>query len=123
MELPEAFRHALDGNAVVFLGAGFSLGSSNREDKDFPLASHLARDLMLDLGKPESVRLQTASSIYIRERGAVGLLAFLERHLGVQEVACYHRTFARVPWQRVYTTNYDEVFEKAAREVGSGIRP
>ena len=30
MELGTAIRHALDGNAILFLGAGFSIGGTNK---------------------------------------------------------------------------------------------
>lgn len=30
MELNTAIRHALDGNAILFLGAGFSIGGTNK---------------------------------------------------------------------------------------------
>ena len=32
-------------NAVLFLGAGFSLGAANKEGKELPMASSLAKEL------------------------------------------------------------------------------
>lgn len=122
MEIDEALRHALDGDAVLFTGAGFSLGATNANNHGFPLGTNLSRDLMDDLGETEIVPLQTASQVYSSMRGNVGLLSFLKGHLGVREVAPHHKVFAQIKWRRVYTTNYDEVFEKAAREVGKIVR-
>jgi hypothetical protein len=123
MEFDEAVRHALDGDAVLFLGAGFSLGATNANDHEFPLGTNLSRDLMVALGETETVPLQTASQLYSDSRGNVGLLSFLKDHLGLRAVAPHHKLFAKPKWRRVYTTNYDDVFEAAAREEGQSIRP
>lgn len=123
MEIDEAVRHALDGDAVLFTGAGFSLGATNVDGHEFPLGTNLSQDLMADLGETEAVPLQTASQLYSNSRGDVGLLGFLKGHLGVREVAPHHEVFAKLKWRRVYTTNYDDVFETAARAAGQSARP
>jgi hypothetical protein len=122
MEIEEAFRLALDGDAVLFLGAGFSLGAINRGRRHFPLSSDLSMMLMAALGETESVPLQIASELYARRNGEVGLLHFLNEHLGVQSVAPHHVSFGLPNWRRVYTTNYDEVFEKAALQADHQTR-
>ena len=66
MEIEEAFRHALDGDAILFLGAGFSLGAINKFDKEFPLANDLSKHLMADLGETEDAPLE-ASTIVNRQ--------------------------------------------------------
>ena len=121
MELEEGFRHALNGEAMLFTGAGFSLGARNRGGMDFPLSTGLSQALMCALGENEAVPLQTAAELYTAKNGEVGLLAFLNDHLGIGEVAAHHKLFARVPWKRAYTTNYDEVFEAAARAEGRTV--
>ena len=123
MDIKEAFRYALDGDAILFLGAGFSLGARNKRGEDFPLANDLARHLTHALGETEAVPLQIASELYVKSKGEVGLLDFLNQHLGVQTVGAHHRSFARPKWRRIYTTNYDAVFETAAHEEGRRIRP
>jgi tetratricopeptide (TPR) repeat protein len=123
MDIEEAFRHALDGDAILFLGAGFSLGASNNRGDEFPLANDLSHHLMEALGETEPVQLQNASELYVKSKGEVGLLEFLNQHLGVRSVALHHKSFARPNWRRIYTTNYDSVFETAAREEGRRVRP
>jgi hypothetical protein len=123
MDIEEAFRHALDGDAILFLGAGFSLGARNNRDEKFPLANDLAHHLTDALGETEAVPLQIASELYVKSKGEVGLLDFLNQRLGVKTVAPHHRSFARPKWRRIYTTNYDAVFETAAHEEGRRIRP
>jgi hypothetical protein len=122
MEIEEAFRHALDGDAVLFLGAGFSLGAVNKEGKEFPLANDLSKHLMTDLGESDEAPLQTSSEIYVKRKYEVGLLTFLNRHLGVKNIGPHHQSFARPNWRRVYTTNYDDVFERAAKAEEKEVR-
>lgn len=124
MEIEEAFRHALDGEAILFLGAGFSLGARNNSKGGiFPLTNDLASHLMAELGEKEFVPLQTASEIFIQRKGELGLLQYLNEHLGVKSVAHHHELFAIPKWRRVWTTNYDAVMESAAKVAGTKIRP
>jgi hypothetical protein len=122
MEIEEAFRHAIDGDAVLFLGAGFSLGAVNKANGDFPLANDLSKHLMRDLGESDEAPLQTSSEIYIKRKYEVGLLTFLNQHLGVKSVGAGHRSFAKPNWRRIYTTNYDDVFERAAKAEAKEVR-
>jgi hypothetical protein len=122
VEIEEAFRHAIDGDAILFLGAGFSLGAVNKANKNFPLANDLSKLLMTDLGESDEAPLQTPSEIYIRRKYQVGLIAFLNQHLGVKSIAPRHRSFARPNWRRIYTTNYDDVFERAAEADDKKVR-
>jgi len=122
MDIAEAFRHALDGDAVLFVGAGFSLGAINRRNEQFPLSNDLSKLLMSAIGETEVVPLQIASELYMGRKGRVGLIDFLNQQLGVREIAAYHKVFGQPSWRRIYTTNYDEVFETAARQVGRQVR-
>jgi hypothetical protein len=124
VEIDEAFRHALDGDAILFLGAGFSLGArNNSKGGAFPLANDLAAHLMGELGEKESVPLQTASEIFIQRKGELALLTYLNEHLGIKSVAQHHELFAIPKWRRIWTTNYDAVIESAAKIVSTRIRP
>lgn len=122
MEIEEAFRHALDGDAILFLGAGFSLGAKNNNNNDFPLSSRLSALLMEELGEAEDVPLQIAAELFAKIRGEVGLLSFLNQTLGVRSVGDHHRSLTKPRWRRVYTTNYDSVFESAAQIEGRSVR-
>ena len=99
MDIDEAFRHAIDGDALLFLGAGFSLGARNQLGEDFPLSTDLSTSLMRELGETETVPLQIASELYAKKMGEVGLLAFLNQKLGVSRVAAHHRSFAKPNWR------------------------
>ena len=47
MDVQQFIRHALDGNAILFTGAGFSWGAKNRVGTDIPSGEKLAAMLVL----------------------------------------------------------------------------
>ena len=65
MELNTAIRHALDGNAVLFLGAGFSIGGTNKINKALPNASELSFQMCDELGIERSDDLALISERFI----------------------------------------------------------
>ena len=48
MRLEESIMHAIDGNAVLFLGAGFNSGAINFNDERFPLGNELCQRIIED---------------------------------------------------------------------------
>lgn len=59
IELGTAIRHALDGNAILFLGAGFSIGrGANKINETLPNASKLSFQMCDELGIERSSRKQ-----------------------------------------------------------------
>ena len=50
MEISEAIKHAIDGNALLFVGSGFSVGSKSINNKDFPTGRTLAKILYAAAG-------------------------------------------------------------------------
>lgn len=50
MEIREAIIHALDGDAILFIGSGFSLGAINEGNKKIETATPLAHKLLVISG-------------------------------------------------------------------------
>lgn len=50
MELLEAIKHAIGGNAILFLGAGFSCDGKNADGESMPSASELAKRMCKEMG-------------------------------------------------------------------------
>ena len=48
MKLEEAIKNALNGNAILFLGSGASVGAINQNGENFPVGQELARRLYPD---------------------------------------------------------------------------
>lgn len=75
----------------------------------------------MELGLSELEALDIASEIYADKFGHDKLIGLLKDIYFTSEVQPEHKDVASIPWCRVYTTNYDEVFEIAARNVKKQI--
>lgn len=125
MELEAAIRYALAGEAMLFTGAGFSYGAkSANANKPIPVGEQFSKDLLDDLfqegiidekGKKglENIPLSDISNYYIKKTSPDRLYHYLAYNFHVAEVKNYHREIANLPWRIVYTTNYDNVFQKS----------
>lgn len=124
MELQEAIKHALDGNAVLFAGSGFSFGATSLSgEKPLPgreLAKELYRLAEVDA---EDSDLSNASQFYVQKFGEADLSQYCKQMFTIRSPAAHHVKVIGAPWQRIYTTNYDDLIEKSAVEAGQVITP
>lgn len=111
------------GNALLFIGAGFSLGSKNANGTSMPLASELSKYICKLGGFEEDEDLAYSADYYLKYNQSEQLIDLLIRHFTIHEVESFHENIAQVDWRRVYTTNYDNCFEFAAGKVGKTIYP
>lgn len=119
MSPEEAIQHALDGNAVLFTGAGFSWGAKNQEGTQIPAGAALATSLLGEIGYTNSMTgLDKASAAYLRRKSPRDLVNYLVPKFTAAKVTSSHQILAGLPFRRVYTTNYDDVMETARKEVG-----
>ena len=123
MTLDEAIMSALDGEALLFLGAGFSKGAMNMAQREFPLGKTLCIRLIEDgkIDTSEDSEEDCADLGYITERYLENntkqdLIKFLRSEFHCNTLADYHKIIAEINWKRIYTTNYDDVFERASGE-------
>jgi hypothetical protein len=121
MEFEQGLKLALDGRAVLFLGAGFSRGATNLGGRDFSLGADLASRLSAAADVPKEFALDDAAEAYAGKFGAAKLVDELKVSFSAKAVADFHKRIAEVPWRRVYTTNYDDVFELACRDIGKRV--
>ncbi|WP_018015600.1 SIR2 family protein [Teredinibacter turnerae] len=102
------------GNAILFLGAGFSKGSVCESGKELPLAGQLSIEIC-KLGKfEEDEDLAYSADYYLKYNDPAKLVGMLRGRFHVTEVSDFHKSIASVNWRRVYTTNYDNAYELAA---------
>lgn len=123
MELEQAIKAALDGRAVLFVGAGFSTGALNLNGECFPTASKFSAALCEEMGRPENLNLSLTSDMYITDPrfGIQALIHKLDRAYRVKnlgESSEDYETICGLPWIRIYTTNYDNVCEQARSQQG-----
>lgn len=127
MNLVDAIQHAIDGNAVLFLGSGFSFGATGLGG-DSPLSGRqLAKYLYEKSGVfAEDTDLAIASQCYTDSFGSASLAKLCREMFTIKTAAKHHQTIVSLPWQRIYTTNYDDLAEKSAVDVGkviTGVTP
>jgi len=119
MELREAIEYALDNDAILFLGAGASVGATNKNNTFFKVGAELIHFLCSEAGVKDSKNLQLAAVHYCDSKETAGLDAeqelinLLRKEFTANELADYHKLYPSVPWKRIYTTNYDDVVESA----------
>ncbi len=116
MELKEAIATIFDGESLLFVGAGFSLGAKNacNISSEMKGVKGLLREVERELGLSKGVSnsLSRLSALYIKQRGAIDLINLLKREFQVSEISEDQRNICALDWFRVYTTNYDDVIER-----------
>src|SRR5260370_38119157 len=113
MELTEGLGKAIDADAMLFIGAGFSSGAGNLIGRPFLRGSELASFLAKQVGLPSETNLDDAAEAYADKKGADALIDALRKQFSAKGVKTHHRKLAQLPWKRVYTTNYDKVLVHA----------
>lgn len=124
MELKDSLNYVFDGDAILFLGAGFSIFNTNSEGEMLPLTKKLSEVLQLASGISEkdidnSLNIQQTSEYFIEKNGATALVDILKKNFTVTKAFKWQRELAKFNWKSIYTTNYDNVFEIASDEADS----
>ena len=124
MDLHTALKHAIDGNAMLFTGSGFSAGATPLQGSKFLTGRELARRLYQDCGaSPPDDDLYYAAQRYRKKLGDDSLVTLLQELFTAKEVDNCHRRFSEVRWQGIFTTNYDDVLETAFKVSGKKVVP
>lgn len=126
MDVEEAIALAKAGKAVLFTGAGFSFGAKNCVDllgNKVPAADAFSVYLGSLAETAQQYPLNTMAQYFQKSKGEHRLVEELRNCFNVTSVSEAHREIAGMPWRRVYTTNYDNCFEKAASEMGRTWTP
>ena len=113
MDLEEAVELAIDGHAVLFAAAGYSRGATNSSGQPFKSARELADHLALKAGLAEGTPLDDAAEEFFIQHGEEELFRELRVEFTAEQVTPIHKRIVDLPWRRIYTTNYDNVLEKA----------
>lgn len=124
MEIKEAIEHAIDGNAVLFIGSGFSFGSENLEG-GLPLSGRSLAKKLYELSGVETDddNLSLASQMFLRMRPQSELASLLREMFTIKTAAPHHLQIASLNWRRIYTTNYDNLFELSANQERKAVAP
>lgn len=108
MDISAAIRSAIDGNAILFVGAGVSHLSYLSNGDPVPSSSQLI-DLLLEqpggTGSKHPLS-RIAGSVY-KEKGSDFIYDIIVKHFKVGRVDDRLARLYCLPWRRIYTTNYD----------------
>ena len=111
MDVKEAIQLIHQGNAILLLGAGFSVPSKNKLHQQLPTGGQLAKLLASDLDIPDQYPLPIIASQYIDKLGDESLTSRLSDIFTVETVTPDQERIVNLPWRRAYTLNYDNVVE------------
>lgn len=114
MNITEAIIQAKLGNSIAFTGAGFPSSTKSVKGEKILSADDLRKRLSQDLMITDHRDLQLVTELYEDEFGAGKLRSIIEDHYCVGTFLSGHAVIADIPWRRVYTTNYDDLFEVAS---------
>ncbi len=110
--LDRVLQDAISGQAVLFLGAGASVGATNKLGLNLPTGAGLVKLMCDELEIPTSnYELQIIAQHYRKKMGAHKLLALLKSQLSVSNCPENLCVLLRLPWRRIYTTNFDNSTE------------
>lgn len=123
MLLEEAVKHAIDGNAMLFLGAGFSCEATNLKEEMMLEARNISKELCNIMGLKENDDLGIVSEIYCHKHSPAELIKVLQENYTCKSTEEWHKEIAQLDWRAIYTTNYDNVLEKAGQSVGQKYTP
>jgi len=123
MDLDRALEHAIAGDALLFAGAGFSLGARNLRNSPFKTGSQLAAHLAELAGLPNDTSLEDAAEELAQRTGTDTLVKEIRQEFTAGEVTNAHIQISGIPWKRIYTTNYDNVLETAYHRSSRALAP
>ncbi|MGI5055759.1 SIR2 family protein [Treponema socranskii] len=108
----------LTGKAILFCGAGFSNGAKNIIGEFPPFSKDLSKKISKLGHFKESENLRYTSDKYIstNKNDLSKLIDLLADNFSIKETSLAQNNIISYPWRRIYTTNYDDVVEVAARK-------
>lgn len=114
--LRAAIRSALNGEAIVFLGAGAAKAAKTSKGDCLPTGQELSDALAADCGLGGGYALDSITEHFLGARSETALINALRKHLTVATITPALTTLASLPWSRIWTTNYDDAFEQALND-------
>lgn len=118
MDIQDAIKIALDGDAILFTGSGFSTGAKNQKNEKLKTAGGLCDILCNEIGIEYDDDLGYVTEKYIDKKSESELIEVLQSEYIISSVSKSHEDLMKINWKRIYTTNYDDVIEKASDKLG-----
>lgn len=112
MKLNDVFQSIINGKAILITGSGAHVNAKAPDGTYFPSGIDLARRIYKACGidNPDNpYDLQDAADTYLERKSATDFIVELKKMLMVGQIEQQHKDLYGQLWQRVYTTNYDDV--------------
>src|SRR5699024_9836885 len=118
-------RQLSSNQVVLFLGAGFSLDATNRNNENFPtgwkLGEKIWKFLKID-GEYDGTSLSEMYQAFIHSGIKKNLkIDFLESNLLCSEIPDQYRKITQPYWFKIYTTNIDNILSKSYRKENKSV--
>ncbi len=114
--LRAAIRSSLNGDAILFLGAGAAKAAETSKGERLPTGQELSNALAADCGLGGGYALDSITEHFVEARSETAIINSLRKHLTVAKYDPVLSTLASIPWGRIWTTNYDDAFEQALND-------
>lgn len=118
-------------NPILFLGAGFSYGAKIQSGPPIPLGDEFKNILITNLLKVDeqdkeykelnSQNLANLCEYITNEKSSAHLSDFLCNYFKGVQPANYHKSICRYTWQKIYTTNIDDLVEFSFQNSGKSL--
>lgn len=120
LDLDDAIRSVLDGDGILFVGAGLSFLAKNASGHTLPDGQALI-DLLLEQPSKTGSKhpLDRVAGHIVRKKGVDFVYELLKKSLTASHVNPRLQALYNLPWRNIYTTNYDDAIEYCLR----GKRP
>jgi len=105
------------GGNLLFCGAGFSADCLNFNEEEVGSASPLHQLLNAEVGHNYS-DMQLAADEYLEKFGEHGLMKLLAEKYSISKRTSAVDQVLKYPWDRIYTTNYDDVISQSLTDLG-----
>ena len=103
------------GESILFLGAGATIGSKDSSGKTSPTGDAL-RDMISDKflgGLKKNSPLNRVADYAKNESSLFEVQIFIKEQFEDLEPASFHQIIPKFRWHAIFSTNYDQVIEKA----------
>ncbi|MGZ8174704.1 MAG: SIR2 family protein [Methylobacter sp.] len=124
MPFDNALQHAIQGNALLFLGAGFSTLFEDINSRPLPIGSKLAEDMVKECNGKATKDLRVAATQLLKKVGGKDYVNFLQERFTVRVETKFMEPAIKIAnenWTRIYTTNFDDGYEKAATQASRKV--
>lgn len=126
MQLEKVYQAIMNGRAILITGSGAHGDVLTPDGKPFPSGIELAKTIYASCGimNPENIwDIQDAADTFLEKKSADKLIVELKKMLLIGQIRQKHKDLYAQPWQRVYTTNYDDVPLMATKECDRTLLP